>query len=71
MVRRIEYKGRNITLTVLPEQGRWGYRIDEGPVRTLEATRGPMEQERLFREAETAARAEVDATDERATRRKA
>ena len=65
MVRKFDYKGRSIILTVLPEQGRWGYRIDDGPVRTLDKERSPMEQDELFREAEAAAKAEVDALDQR------
>jgi hypothetical protein len=52
-----------IGLTVLPEQGRWGYRIDSGPVRTLNEIRAPMPEEDLFIEAEIAAKAEVDRSD--------
>jgi hypothetical protein len=60
LVREIEYEGRLIGLTVLPEQGRWGYRIDNGPVRALNEIRAPMPEDDLFVEAEIAAKAEVD-----------
>ena len=29
MQRQLQYKGRPIHLVALPEQGRWGYRIDD------------------------------------------
>jgi hypothetical protein len=60
LIRQIEYEGHLIGLAVLPEQGRWGYRIDNGPVRTLNEIRAPMPEEDLFGEAEIAARTEVD-----------
>ena len=60
MIRQIEYEGHMIGLAVLPEQGRWGYRIDNGPVRALNEVRMPMPEEELFAEAEKAARTEVD-----------
>jgi hypothetical protein len=65
LVRLLEYEGHVIALAVLPEQGRWGYRIDDGPVRTLNQLRAPMPEAGLFLEAETAAKWEVDRLHER------
>ncbi|MBL0424128.1 hypothetical protein [Ramlibacter alkalitolerans] len=56
----LEYEGHVIALAVLPEQGRWGYRIDDGPVCTLNQLRAPMPEADLLVEAEMAARREVD-----------
>jgi hypothetical protein len=50
-------------MTVLPHQGRWGYRIEDGAARVSHEIREPMEEERLFHEAEAAARSEVDRLD--------
>ena len=60
MLRQVEYKGHQISLTVLPEQGRWAYRIDDGPMRMVHVTRPAMNAEVLAQEAELKARAEID-----------
>jgi hypothetical protein len=71
LIRKFEYKGHVIGLTVLAEQGRWGYRIDDGPVHTLDQLRAPMLEPGLFLEAELAARREVDRLHERQLRTEA
>jgi hypothetical protein len=65
LVRRIEYRGRLIQMTVLAQQGRWGYRIEDGATRVSHEIREPMQEDRLFTEAETAAKSEVDRLDSR------
>jgi hypothetical protein len=63
MLREFEYKGRRIQTTVLPEQGRWAYRIDDGEMRMVSETRSSMEVEDLFGQAQAAAKAEIDGAD--------
>jgi hypothetical protein len=63
MLRELEYKGRVVLLTVLPEQGRWAYRIDDGPIRMLREAREARARELLYAEAEAAARREIDRAD--------
>lgn len=63
MLREFEYKGRRVQTTVLPEQGRWAYRIDDGEMRMVHETRVSMEVEDLFRQAQAAAKAEIDGAD--------
>lgn len=63
MLRELEYKGRIILVTVLPEQGRWAYRIEDGPIRMVPEARTAREKEFLYREAEAAARCEIDRAD--------
>jgi hypothetical protein len=63
MVYELRYRGHCVALTVLPEQGRWAYRIDNGPIRSLEQLRVAMREEVLAREAELRAKAEIDRCD--------
>ena len=63
MLREFQYKGRRIQTTVLPEQGRWAYRIDDGEMRMVHETRATMEVEDLFGQAQAAAKAEIDGAD--------
>src|SRR6185369_6356087 len=63
MLREFEYKGRRIQTTVLPEQGRWAYRIDDGEMRMVHETRDSMGENDLFAQAKAAAKAEIDGAD--------
>jgi hypothetical protein len=63
MLREFDYKGRRIQTTVLPEQGRWAYRIDDGELRMVHETRATMEVEDLFGQAKAAAKAEIDGAE--------
>lgn len=63
MVHELQYRGHRIVLTVLPEQGRWAYRVDNGPIRSLETLRAAMCEEVLAREAELRAKADIDLAD--------
>ncbi|MEJ8837237.1 hypothetical protein [Ramlibacter sp. AN1133] len=63
MLREFEYKGRRVQATVLPEQGRWAYRIDDGEMRMVHETRGSMGEGDLFAQAQAAAKAEIDGAD--------
>lgn len=65
MHRQFEYKGRLIQATVLPEQGRWAYRIDGGETRMVSEARASGTEVDLYRQAEAAAKAEIDGTDRR------
>lgn len=51
--------------TVLPDQGRWAYRIDEGEVHFSNDARAAAKQDVLFAEAQAAAKAHIDGTDRR------
>jgi hypothetical protein len=69
MHRKFEYKGRLIQTTVLPEQGRWAYRIDGGETRMINEARVCGEESALYAQAEAAAKAEIDGTDRRSAYR--
>jgi len=58
--RELEYHGRLFYVAVLPQRGRWAYRIEDGPVRMLQAARGANLGELLLRQAQAAAWAEID-----------
>jgi hypothetical protein len=60
VVKHVEYRGRTISITVLPEQGRWAYRVENGPVRMLDELRKPSEAGPLFDEAQRRAQTEVE-----------
>ena len=70
MRRQIEYKGRLIHLVALPEQGRWGYRIDDDPVQIFHEIRSAMPEKDLLLEAEAAAKTDVDRQGQRSVRSK-
>ncbi len=65
MVREFDYKGRHIATTVLPEDGRWAYRIDGGAVHMSQDVRPAASERVLFEEAATAARAHIDGAERR------
>lgn len=65
MVREFEYKGRRIQTTVLPQEGRWAYRIDGGDMYRSKDIRAAARAEVLFDEAERAAKAHIDGADRR------
>jgi hypothetical protein len=65
MHREFQYKGRLIQATVLPEQGRWAYRIDGGETRMVSLARASLEEGDLYAQAEAAAKAEIDGTARR------
>ena len=60
MLREFRYEGHQVQTTVLPDQGRWAYRIDDGEMHTSKEVRPAAKEEVLFREAEAAARAHID-----------
>jgi hypothetical protein len=47
-------------MVVLPDQGRWAYRVENGPVRMVDEVRAASEAEPLFCEAERRAQIEVE-----------
>lgn len=69
MHREFEYKGCLIQATVLPEQGRWAYRIDGGETRMVSEARACGKEADLYAEAEAAAKAEIDGTARRSAYR--
>jgi hypothetical protein len=69
MHREFQYKGRLIQTTVLPEQGRWAYRIDGGETRMVSEARARGEEGDLYQQAEAAAKAEIDGADRRSAYR--
>jgi hypothetical protein len=69
ILRELEYKGRLILSIVLPQQGRWAYRIEDGPLRMLRDARGAREEDLLFEEAQRAAKAEIDRVEKLGTSR--
>ena len=60
MVRQVEYRGHLIRMVVLPDQGRWAYRVENGPVRMIDEVRAANDAEPLFCEAERRAHIEVE-----------
>jgi len=60
VVRQVEYRGHLISMVVLPDQGRWAYRVENGPVRMLDEVRAASDAEPLFCEAERRAQIEVE-----------
>ncbi|GAB3757732.1 hypothetical protein GCM10028796_02310 [Ramlibacter monticola] len=65
MHRQFDYRGHRVQTTVLPDQGRWAYRIDEDEMHTSKDVRLPAKEEVLFAEAEKAARAHIDGAERR------
>jgi hypothetical protein len=60
-LRQIEYKGRWVSINATTgAEGGWTYQIDDGPIRRLASPRPLSNEEGLFREAEDAAKAEID-----------
>jgi hypothetical protein len=64
MFRELEYRGHHIAMSVLLDTGDWGFRVDEGLMQTTRKTPRPHRQvDELYEEAETAAKAYVDAVE--------
>jgi hypothetical protein len=67
MLKSFDYQGHEVHATVLPEQGRWAYRIDGQEVHFSKDSRPATEEDVLFALAEAAAKAHIDAAERRRT----
>jgi hypothetical protein len=65
VVKQVEYCGHLISIAVLPDQGRWAYRVESGPVRMVHEVRPASDAEALFLEAELRAQVEVQCIEDR------
>ena len=65
MLREFEYKGHRVQTTVLPDQGRWAYRLDDGEMHMSKDVRRPASEDVLFEEARAAAQAHIDGAQRR------
>ncbi len=65
MFKEFEYRGHEVQATVLPEQGRWAYRIDGAEVHCSRDICPAAEEDALYTLAEAAAKAHIDAAERR------
>jgi hypothetical protein len=63
MFKEFEYRGHEVHATVLPEQGRWAYRIDGAEVHCSRDICPAAEEDALYVLAEAAAKAHIDAAE--------